>query len=196
MHEYGIAIFDTRTRIKELEELIYPSIFYSSWRTEREKIRAMYRHKIRIGKSIVETSGDVEEKEELSDSLDSLYLDYVALFGFSLVEVKKCEAEVEAEVKKIEAKAYFYAYASSESAAEVYVSSSTKWVKAHVGMLFAQVMKKSYTHQVYTRGELAMLKMDLGSLERKLSEEPDSQIKADIMEEIEKVKELLFSLGK
>ncbi len=57
MHEYGIAIFDTRTRIKELEELIYPSIFYSSWRTEREKIRAMYRHKIRIGKSIVEIFG-------------------------------------------------------------------------------------------------------------------------------------------
>ncbi len=196
MHEYGIAIFDTRTRIKELEELIYPSIFYSSWRTEREKIRAMYRHKIRIGKSIVETIGGVEEKEELSDSLDSLYLDYVALFGFSSVEVKKCEAEVEAEVKKIEAKAYFYAYASGESAAEVYVSNSTKWVKARVAMLFAQVMKKSYTHQVYARGELAMLKMDLGSLERKLSEEPDSQIKADIMEEIEKVKELLFSLGK
>ncbi len=123
-------------------------------------------------------------------------MDYVALFGFSSVEVKKCEAEVEAEVKKIEAKAYFYAYASSESAAEVCVSSSTKWVKARVGMLFAQVMKKSYTHQVYARGELAMLKMDLGSLEIKLYEEPDSQIKADIMEEIEKVKELLFSLGK
>ena len=64
MREYGIAIFDLRIRINVLEELIYPSIFYSSWRTEEEKIRAMYRHKIRIGKNI-ERIGDVEEKEEL-----------------------------------------------------------------------------------------------------------------------------------
>jgi len=193
MHEYEIAIFDPRTRIKVLEELIYPSIFHSTWRTE-EKIRAMYRHKIRIGKGI-DRIGDAEEKEELNDSLDALYLNYVALFGFSSVEVEKCEAEVEAEVKKIEAKAYFYAYASGESAAEVFVSSSTKWVKARVDMLLAQVMKKSYTHQVYAREELAMRVVDLSSLERKLFAEPDSEVKADIIEEIEKVRELLFSLG-
>ena len=40
-----------------------------------------------------------------------------------------------------------------------------------------------------------MREVDLSSLERKLSEEPDSQVKADIIEEIEKVRELLFSLG-
>ena len=74
------------------------------------------------------------------------------------------------------------------------MSSSTRWVKARVGMLLAQVTKKFYTHQI--AGEkLAMREVDLSSLERKLSEEPDSQVKADIIEEIEKVRELLFSLG-
>jgi len=61
-------------------------------------------------------------------------------------------------------------------------------------MLLAQVMKKSYTHQVYAREELAMRVVDLSSLERKLFEEPDLEVKADIIEEIEKVRELLFSL--
>ena len=194
MREYRIAIFDPGIRIKVLAELIYPSIFYSSWRTEAEKIRAMYRHKVRIGKSI-ERMAEVEEKEELYNSLDELYLNYIALFGFSSVEVKKREAEVEAEVKNIEAKAYIYVYEPSESLEEVPVSTSTKWIKARVGMLLAQVMKMPYTQEVYARGEFATLERDLSSLERRLFEEPDSQMKADIVEEIEKVRELLFLLG-
>lgn len=147
MREYGIAIFDLRIRINVLEELIYPSIFYSSWRTEEEKIRAMYRHKIRIGKNI-ERVGDVEEKEELYNSLNELYLNYVALFGCPSVEVKKREAEVEAEVKNRVAKAYIHAYGPSESPGELSVSSSIKWVKARVGMLLAQVMQMPYTQSV------------------------------------------------
>ena len=147
MREYGIAIFDLRIRINVLEELIYPSIFYSSWRTEEEKIRAMYRHKIRIGKNI-ERIGDVEEKEELYNSPNELYLNYVALFGFSSVEVKKREAEVEAEVKNRETKAYLHAYRPSESPEEVSMSSFIKWVKARVGMLLARVMKMPYTLSV------------------------------------------------
>lgn len=191
MREYRIAIFDPRIRINVLAELIYPSIYYSSWRTEEEKIRAMYRHKIRIGKSI-ERMGDIEEKEELYNSLDELYLNYIALFGFSSVEVKKREAEVEAEVKNIEAKAYISVYGLSKSPEEVPVSTSTKWIKARVGMLLAQVMKIPYIQEVYAQGEFAMLERDLSSLERKLFEEPDSQVKADIVEEIEKVRELLL----
>ncbi|MCK4475437.1 MAG: hypothetical protein KAU16_01790 [Methanophagales archaeon] len=191
MREYRIAIFDPRIRINVLEELIYPSIFYSSWRTEEEKIRAMYRHKIRIGKSIGGI-GDAEEKEELYNSLDELYLNYIALFGFPSVDVKKREAEVEAEVKNIEAKAYISVYGPSESPEEVPVSTSTKWIKARVGMLLAQVMKIPYIQEVYARGEFATLERDLSSLERKLFEEPDSQAKADVFEEIEKVRELLL----
>ncbi len=189
MREYRIAIFDPRIRINVLEELIYPSIFYSSWRTEEEKIRAMYRHKIRVGKSI-ERVEDAAEKGELYDSLDELYLNYVALFGFSAVDVKKCETEVEAEVRETETKPS--AFVPAESTAE---SVSTKWIKARAEMLLAQVLKRFYMHMVYARDELAMLEDDLSSLERKLFEEPDSQVKADIIEEIEKARELLLLLG-
>jgi len=62
-------------------------------------------------------------------------------------------------------------------------------------MLLAQVMKMPYTQEVYARGEFATLERDLSSLERRLFEEPDSQMKADIVEEIEKVRELLFLFG-
>jgi len=196
MREYRIAIFDPRIRIHTLEELIYPAIFYSSWRTEKEKIRAMYRHKIRIGKSI-ERIGDAEEKEELYSSLDELYLHYVALFGFSSVEVEKCEAEVEEEVREIEIKPYPSPYVDvpGELPEEVPVSASTKWIKARAEMLLAQVRKRCFMHLVYAREELAMIEDDLSNLERKLFEEPDSQVKADIIEEIEKTRELLLLLG-
>jgi len=111
------------------------------------------------------------------------------------LEVKKREAEVEAEVKNREAKAYLHAYRPSESPEEVSMSSFIKWVKARVGMLLAQVIEIPYTQEVYARGEFATLERDLSSLERKLFEEPDSRVKADIFEEIEKVRELLFLLG-
>jgi len=152
----------------------------------------MYRHKLRIGKSI-ERIEDVEEREELYNSLSELYLNYVALFGLPSVKVKKCEAEVKEEVKNIEYKSPVYG--PGESPEEVSASTSTKWIKARVEMLLAQVLKKSYTHLVYAREELAMLEGDLNSLERKLFEEPDSQVKADIIEEIEKVRQLLLFLG-
>jgi len=191
MHEDRIAIFDPRIRINVLEELIYPSIFYSTWRTEKEKIRAMYRHKIRIGKSI-ERVGDAEEKEKLYGSLDELYLNYVALFGFSSVEVKKCETEVEEEVREIRTYPPAYAHVSGESQEEVPVPASTKWIKARVEMLLAQVFKISYAHMA--QSGLTTLESDLSSLERKLFEEPDSQVKG-IIEEIEKARELLLLLS-
>ena len=48
---------------------------------------------------------------------------------------------------------------------------------------------------MYAREEFAALEGDLSSLERKLFEEPDSRVKADIFEEIERVRVLLFLLG-
>jgi len=42
---------------------------------------------------------------------------------------------------------------------------------------------------------LTTLESDLSSLERKLFEEPDSQVKAGIIEEIEKARELLLLLS-
>jgi hypothetical protein len=194
MRECRTAIFDPRTRIKVLEELIYPSIFYSMWRTEEEKIRAMCRHKIRVGKCI-EKIGDAEIKEELYNSLNEVYSNYLALSEFAPVEVRKCEVEVEKEIEDMEAKLYAYVHEPCESPEEVSMSTSTKWIKARVGMLLAQVRKRSYIRQVYAWEELTMLEKDLSSLERKLSTEPDSQVKADILEDIERVRELLLLVG-
>lgn len=188
MHECRIAIFDPGTRIKVLEKLIYPSIFYSTRRTEEEKIRAMCRHKIRIGKCI-ERISDAEKREELYNSLDELYSNYIALFGFASVEVRKCEAEVEKEIEDMETKLYAYPYEPCESPEE---SASTKWIQARVGMLLAQVLKITYTRQVYAGEEQTILEKDLSSLERKLSAEPDSEVKVDILADIERVRELLL----
>ncbi len=180
------TIFDPRTRTKALEEVIYPAILHSMWQTEN-KICAMYRHKIRIEKSI-ERIEDAEKREELYSRVNDLYLNYIALLGFAPVEVRKCEAEVEKE--DIRAKICTHAREHGESSEEV--PTTTRWIKAHVKMLLALSLKKSYTQQVYTRKERIPLEEYLMDLERKLAAESDSQVKADIAADIERVRELLI----
>ena len=190
MPEYRIAIFDPRKRITELEELIYPSIFYSMRRTGEEKIRALYRHKIRIGTSI-ERIGDAEKREGLHNRLDVLYVKYLALFGFAAVVVRRCEAEVENELNDKAAERC----AGENEEVPADVSITTRWIKARVRMLLAQVLKKSYLRQVYTWEERTLLEADLSSLEWKLSRESDSHMKADILKDIERVRGLLLMVG-
>ena len=56
----------------------------------------------------------------------------------------------------------------------------------------AQVLKRCIVKRAYTKDELAILVDDLYTLEGKLSLEPDTPEKADIFEDIDKVKELLL----
>jgi len=189
MNEYKTVLFEPRVRVKMLEELVYPSIFRSSWQKE-EKIRALFRHKLRVAEGI-KGIGDAEEREELCTTLNALYSYYIALIGCSSSEVEKGESAVKEEFERIEIEAKAYIPAQSESAEEV--SASVKWIKARIGMLRAQVAKRAYMHQSFTEDELDKFKKDLNRLELKLSEEPNSQVKVDICEEIERLRELLLS---
>ena len=58
-----------------MQEQVYSSILYSKWRTENN-IRAMYRHKIMVVKTIktIERLKDVEEerKKKLNKDLEEL----------------------------------------------------------------------------------------------------------------------------
>ena len=182
------AILDPRKRIRALQELVYPSIIHSKWDAE-DKIRALYRHKIRVVKTI-ERLEDVEEKKELNKDLEKLYSQYIAFFGFEVVEIRKYELEVEREQEDIEAQ---HAITHSESEeVPAPVPTSTLWIKARVRMIMAQVLKRSIVNPTYAVDELATLVDDLYTLEGKLSLEPDTQEKADIFEDIDKVKELLL----
>lgn len=182
------AILDPRKRIRALQELVYPSIIHSKWGAE-DKIRALYRHKIRVVKTI-ERLEDVEEKKELNKDLEKLYSQYIAFFGFEVVEIRKYELEVEREQEDIEAQ---HAITHSESEeVPAPVPTSTLWIKARVRMIMAQVLKRSIVNPTYAADELATLVDDLYTLEGKLSLEPDTQEKADIFEDIDKVKELLL----
>jgi len=182
------AILDPRKRIRALQELVYPSIIHSKWGAE-DKIRALYRHKIRVVKTI-ERLEDVEEKKELNKDLEKLYSQYIAFFGFEVVEIRKYELEVEREQGDIEAQ---HAITHSESEeVPAPVPTSTLWIKARVRMIRAQVLKRSIVNPTYAADELATLVDDLYTLEGKLSLEPDTQEKADIFEDIDKVKELLL----
>ena len=182
------AILDPRKRIRALQELVYPSIIHSKWGAE-DKIRALYRHKIRVVKTI-ERLEDVEEKKELNKDLEELYSQYIAFFGFEVVEIRKYELEVEREQEDIEAQ---HAITHSESEeVPAPVPTSTLWIKARVRMIMAQVLKRSIVNPTYAADELATLVDDLYTLEGKLSLEPDTQEKADIFEDIDKVKELLL----
>ena len=176
------AILDPRKRIRALQELVYPSIIHSKWGAE-DKIRALYRHKIRVLRTI-ERLEDADEKRNLNKDLEELYSQYIALFGFEVVEIRKYELEVEREQEDIEVQPPI---AHSES-----VPTSTRWIKARVGMIMAQVLKMSIMNRAYAVDELATLVDDLYTLEGRLSLEPDTQEKADIFEDIDKVKELLL----
>ncbi|MHC1600190.1 MAG: hypothetical protein ACXQS5_05140 [Candidatus Methanospirareceae archaeon] len=173
-----------------LAELVYPVIFQSPWQTE-DKIRALFRHKLRVDKSITELE-DATAREDLCATLNALYTHYIALLGVSSADVENCESAVKEEIKRIEIEVKAVIPTRSEFAEEV--STSVKWMKARVGMLRAHTMKKSYMHQSFTEEELAKFIRDLDSVETKLSEEPHSQVKVEIYEEIERIRELLLSL--
>ncbi|RJS77131.1 hypothetical protein CW713_10555 [Methanophagales archaeon] len=175
------TIFDPGKRIKALEEVIYPSILYSFWRTE-EKIRTMYRHKIQLEKTL-ELVEDAENRAELYRRLEDIYDDYVTRFGFAPVERRKCEAEVKKEQEDM------HAHTLETTESPEVVSISTRWMKAHVDMILAQAIKKTYTQQAWKE----QLQNDLSHIERKLMREPDSQLKADVVACIARVRELLIS---
>ena len=187
------VFFEPEIRVKMLAELVYPVISRSAWQTE-DKIRALFRHKLRVDKSITELKdATATEREDLCATLNALYAYYIALLGVSSADVENCESAVKEEFKRIEieVKAAIPSY-KSEFAEEV--STSVKWMEARVGMLRAHTMKKSYTHQSFTEDELAKFVRDLDGIETKLSEEPHSQVKRDLYVEIERVRELLLSL--
>lgn len=103
MNEYKTVLFEPRVRVKMLEELVYPSIFRSSWQKE-EKIRALFRHKLRVAESI-KGIGDAEEWEELCNGLNALYSYYIALIGCSSGEIERGESAVKEEFKRMEIEA-------------------------------------------------------------------------------------------
>jgi len=61
MRGYKKAFFEPEIRVEMLKELVYPVIFRSSWQIE-DKIRALFRHKLRVDKSITELR-DAKERE-------------------------------------------------------------------------------------------------------------------------------------
>ncbi len=191
MRGYKTVFFEPEIRVKMLAELVYPVIFRSAWQTE-DKIRALFRHKLRVDKSITELR-DATDREDLCATLNALYTYYIALLGVSSADVENCESAVKEEFKRIEIEVKAAIPSSKNEFAEE-VSTSVKWMEARVGMLRAHTMKKSYMHQSFTEGELAKFIRDLDSIETKLSEEPHSQVKRDLYVEIERIRELLLSL--
>ncbi|MEA2075318.1 MAG: hypothetical protein U9O85_06245 [Euryarchaeota archaeon] len=190
MREYKTVFFEPEIRVKMLAELVYPVIFRSAWQTE-DKIRALFRHKLRVDKSITELR-DATDREDLCATLNALYTYYIALLGVSSADVENCESAVKEEFKRIEIEVKAVILSKSKFAEDV--STSVKWMEARVGMLRAHTMKKSYMHQSFTEDELATFVRDLDSIETKLSEEPHSQVKRDLYVEIERIRELLLSL--
>lgn len=187
------VFFEPEIRVKMLEELVYPVIFRSAWQTE-DKIRALFRHKLRVDKSITELKdATATEQEDLCATLNALYAYYIALLRVPTADVENCERAVKEEFKRIEIEVKAAIPSYKNGFAEE-VSTSVKWMEARVGMLRAHTMKKSYTHQSFTEDELAKFVRDLDRIETKLSEEPHSQVKRDIYVEIERVRELLLSL--
>ena len=188
MEEFKKVFFEPRVRVKMLEEVVYPSIFRASWHGE-EKIRALFRHKLRVAESIKGIE-DAEEREELCNALNALYSYYITLIGCSSGDVERGESAIEEEFKRMELEAQACIPLQSESTDEV--TASLRWIKARVEMVWAQVVKNAYLHQPFTEDELATFKKDLDRMELKLSEEPNSQVKADICVEIERIRELLL----
>ena len=191
MRGYKTVFFEPEIRVKMLAELVYPVISRSAWQTE-DKIRALFRHKLRVDKSITELR-DATKREDLCATLNALYTYYIALLGVSSADMENCESAVKEEFKRIEIEVKAVIPSSKNEFAEE-VSTSVKWMEARVGMLRAHTMKKSYMHQSFTEGELATFIRNLDSIETKLSEEPHSQVKRDLYVEIERIRELLLSL--
>ncbi len=188
MHGYQKVFFEPKIRIKMLEELVYPTIFRASWQPE-DKIRALFRHKLRVERSIQEIR-DAKEQKELSTQLRDLYAYYLNLMGCSSADVANCESAVKEEFERLNVTAKAAIPAPYETT--VRVSPTVKWIEARVEMLWAQVVKNAYMRQSFVGDELDKFERDLQSIEKKMSEEPDSQIKRAIREKIGLIRDLLL----
>lgn len=184
------VLFEPEIRVKMLKTLVYPFILSTGWGTEG-KIRALFRHKLRVTKSINEL-GDATERNELCIRLNDLYSYYIALTGASPTDVENCERAVEKEFKRLEDEADAGGKYNREATEEV--STSVRWLNARVGMLRAHVMKWTYLCQACSEVELTNFARELTRIEAKLSEEPDTQVKQDMCAEIERLRALLLSM--
>jgi uncharacterized protein YjiS (DUF1127 family) len=188
MDEFKTVFFEPKIRVKMLEELVFPSIFRSSWDKE-DKIRALYRHKLRVA-ACIERMRNADEQEDLCNTLDALYAHYLALIGISPAEEEEGERAVKEEEKRIER--VVHAGIPAQSGSEAEVSAAFKWIKARIGMLSAQVEKNVYLHHPFTEEEVDHFKKELKRVERKLASESNSQLKAELYEEIEILREHLL----
>ncbi|RZN38719.1 MAG: hypothetical protein EFT35_04420 [Methanophagales archaeon ANME-1-THS] len=187
MDKSKTVFFEPKIRVKMLEELVFPSIFRSSWEKE-DKIRALYRHKLRVATCIASIE-DADDREDLSTVLDALYAHYLDLIEVSPAEEEEGERAVKEEFQRIERAVHAETPAQMVSEAEV--SPAVKWIRARIGMLSAQVAKNVYLDHPFTEEELEHFKKELNRVERKLASEPDSQVKAELSEEIEVLREHL-----
>ncbi len=105
-----------------------------------------------------------------------------------MIEVRKYEEEVEREQEDVETQPAL----APEETITGGVPTSTRWIKARVRMIMAQVLKRYVMNWTYTEDERAIIEDDLYMLEEKLSMEPDTPEKADISGDIEKIRELLL----
>jgi SepF-like predicted cell division protein (DUF552 family) len=188
MDEFKTVFFEPKIRVKMLEELVFPSIFRSSWDKE-DKIRALYRHKLRVATCIASME-DADVREDLCNTLDALYAHYLALIEVSPVEEEEGKRAVKEEFRRIERAVH--ADVPAQTVSESEVSIAVKWIKARIGLLSAQVAKNVYLHHPFTEEELDHFKKDLTRVKRKLASEPNSQLKAELYEEIEILREHLL----
>ena len=184
------VLFEPEIRVRMLKKLVYPFILSAEWETDG-KIRALYRHKLRVTKSINEL-GEATERDELCNRLNDLYSYYIALTGASPTDVANCESAVEEEFRRLEEETKATSGYKREATEEA--STSVKWMNARVGMLRAHVVKWTYLCQACSEVELTNFARELTRIEAKLSEEPDTRIKQDICAEIERLRALVLSL--
>lgn len=184
------VLFEPGIRVRMLKKLIYPFILSSEWEPDG-KIRALYRHKLRVARSISDL-GDATERDDLCTGLDDLYSQYIALIGASPKDVENCERAVKEELKQLEEAPKAASGHKREAPEEV--SASVKWLNARVGMLRAHMVKWTYLCQACSEVELLNFARELARLEAKLSDEPDTRVKRAICAEIEQLRARLLSL--
>lgn len=187
MEELRTVSFEPKIRVKMLAELVFPSIFRASWE-KGDKIRALYRHKLRVATCIAGIE-DTVEREDLNTLLDTLYAEYLTLLEVSPAEEEEGERAVQEEFQKMKQAAQPEVPAQPVSEAEV--SPAVKWIKARLGMVTAQVAKSMYLHHRFTDEEVEHFKKELNRIEKKLASEPESPVKAELCERIEVLREYL-----
>lgn len=91
-------------------------------------------------------------------NLNELCTYYIALLGFSSEDAKKCESAVteEFERQEIEANSDIPTKANPQKKE---VSTSVKWLKARVGMLWAHTVKRAYMYlKILYRGRIGYIR--------------------------------------